>query len=600
MSLPVEKISKRNTRLEFGRFSPARVTVAEDQVERDLEPAVQSLQSALGISRVTATIMAARDIVDPAAAKSFLNPTLKSELPDPRQMKNIEAAADLILTSIEAKKRICIFHDFDVDGLTAGSQLVLFLKALGAEARCYVPNRFVEGYGLSIAGVEKVAEAGTDLLITVDCGISNIREIALAKRLGMQTIILDHHEPAELPPADVIVDPAQEGCPFQKYRLAAAGVVWMLLIVLRGKARERSIENIPDPKDFLDLAAIGTICDMVPLTEVNRLIAHRGIESIKGTARLGVQALINVSGLNGKPRFGAGHISFAIGPRINAAGRLDDASQVGELLTTSNSGKAKSLAESIDRLNKRRRSIEEEVRISCIDSLHKEPHLLEAPAIALFQEDFHLGVIGIAAQRLVEEFHKPAAVMALGDAVIDGKEVKVVKGSVRSIKGFNVAEVLHGMSEILIAGGGHAAAGGFSLLPDRLEDFQAAFIEAAEQRLTADMLMRCQRADVRVAFSEVDFLLADELQKLAPFGVGNPSPVLVSEGVTVESATTLSGKHLRLRLSDGKVTRNAVAWGFNGHPLLKRGEQVNIAYQVEINSYQGVSSVQLSLKQAWV
>lgn len=599
MTLPAKDIEKKNTRREFGRFSPARVIVAEDRIAKELSAAVQALQSALGISRVAATVLAAREVVDPEIAKSFLNPTLKSELPDPNQIKNIEAAAELILHSIEADKRICIFHDFDVDGLTAGAQLVLFLNAIGAQARCYVPNRFVEGYGLSKAAVEKVAEVGTDLLITVDCGISNNKELALAKQLGMETIVLDHHEPAELPPADIIVDPAQPGCPFQEYKLAAAGLVWMLLIVLRGKARERSMENIPDPKDFLDLAAIGTICDMVPLTQVNRLIAHRGIEAVKTTSRLGLQALINVSGLNGKTRFGAGHVSFGIGPRINAAGRLDDASQVGELLTTTDSSKAKSLAETIDRLNKRRRAIEEEVRICCVETLRKQPLLLEAPAIALYQEDFHLGVIGIAAQRLVEEFHKPAAVMALGDAVLDGVETKVVKGSVRSIKGFHVAEVLHDLSDMLIAGGGHAAAGGFTVALEHLEDFQAAFVSAAEQCLTPEMLMRQQRADVRVSLSEVDFALADELQRLAPFGVGNPSPVLVTENVAVDSATTLSGKHLRLRLSDGNCTRNAIGWGFNGHPLLKRGEQVNIAYQVEINTYQGISSVQLTLKEVW-
>jgi single-stranded-DNA-specific exonuclease len=576
------------------RFSTPRLVMREASIPRE----TAELAKAVGISDVTARILLARGINTPEEVRNFLNPTLREHLPDPAQMLNLPAAATLLLDAVAAKRSITIFHDFDVDGLTAGAQLTEFLKRIGGQVRCYVPNRLTEGYGLSKAAVDRIIEAGTEILVTVDCGIGNVEEIAHAKAKGLTVLVLDHHQPAELPPADIIVDPAQAGCPFQRYKLAAAGVVWMLLIVLRRLARERFADEskIPDPKEFLDLAALGTICDMVPLHEVNRLIALRGIEAMQNTRRVGLRALMEVSGVFGKPRFGAGQISFALGPRINAAGRLDDATQVGELFATGDQKTAKRLAEKIDRLNSQRRSIEEQVKKACLAQLYRDPSQCAAAAVAVFGEEYHPGVIGIVAQRLVEEFHRPAAVMAPGETVYDGQTVQVAKGSVRSISGFNVAEVLHDLAPMLISGGGHEAAGGFTVLRERLDEFRQAFIEEAEKRLTADHLQREIKADVEAPLGAVDFVLAEELQRLAPFGVGNSSPTLVSENVTVDSAQPLSDKHLRLRLVQGTTARAAVGWGFLGHPKARKGEQVTAVYQVDINSYQGVASVQLNLK----
>lgn len=591
----------RATRLTHGRFSTATVRFSADLEEPALREAVVSLCTALNICRVTASILVSRGITDPQAAKSFLAPTLKNDLPDPGQIKNITAAAQMLLEFVQSGKKIVVFHDFDVDGLTAGAQLGEFLLALGANVECIVPNRFTDGYGLTFAALDKIIAAKAELLVTVDCGIASVKEIAFAKSKHIRTIIVDHHEPDRLPDADVIVDPAQDGCPFQHYKMAAAGLVWMLLIVLRREARALFGENartIPDAKDFLDLAAIGTICDMVPLTGVNRIIAHRGIDALRNTTRIGLIALKEIAGAN-LPRFGCGHIAFGLGPRINAAGRLEDAALAATLLTTTDTTRAKKLAESIDRLNSQRKTVEEEVRERCISLLLKDVARLDAAAFAVYQEDFHLGVLGIAAQRLVEEFHKPAAVMGMSEVEIGGKTIRVAKGSVRSIEGFHVADALHGMGDLLISGGGHAQAGGFTVALDRLEEFQAAFIAAAASVLTEAHFQRTQRADLKVRLVEVDFKLVDELQLLAPFGIGNPSPILYTDGVYIDSATALSGKHLRMRISDGTCSRNTIGWNFLGHPLLRKGTQVSIAYQAELNSYQGISTVQLNLKQVW-
>ena len=557
----------------------------------------------LGISRITAAVLVNRGILQLADAEEFLSPSLKNGLMDPGKIKNMDSAIELILTAIEQNKVITVYSDFDVDGLTSGTQLVLYLEKIGAKVNCYAPNRFTEGYGLQLTAIEKLQKAGTELLITVDCGIANCEEIKLAKRRGMQVLVLDHHQPgAQLPEADVIVDPAQPGCPFVDYEMCAAGLVWMLLIRLRAVAKTHkffSEVNFPDPRNYLDLAAIGTICDMVPLRRINRVIAARGLEAILANERVGIGALLDVASIKrGKPLSG-GNISFGIGPRINAAGRLDDARQVYDLLLTESKTKAKQIAKKIDKLNRDRKQIESSMRDECIRSVLESKELQEAFGITIYNEEFHLGVIGIVAQRLVEAFHKPSAVMAPSTIELHGREIPVIKGSVRSIKGFNVSEVLGELSELLINGGGHAMAGGFSLMPENLAAFQEAFASAAAQRLSESDLVKRIHVDETVDLSEIDFNLVTELQRLAPFGMGNPSPVLVANNVLIDSVMALSEEHLKGRVTNGEHTFTAIGWGFKGHPLFVKDSRVSMAFAPEINTYNGISSVQLNLKELW-
>ncbi|MCB0322799.1 MAG: single-stranded-DNA-specific exonuclease RecJ [Bdellovibrionales bacterium] len=595
-------------RRRSSRLLPAKVLLREDQVSLHGSPGdypadSEQFRRALGVSEVAARILACRGVCEVDSARAFLAPSLREHLPDPATMKNLPEAADALLDAVEAGSRITVYSDFDVDGLTSSAQLVLFLEELGANVTAYVPNRFVEGYGLAATAVEALARTGTEVLVTLDCGITSIREIALAKRLGLKTFVFDHHLPgAELPAADFVVDPAQPGCPFAEHKLAAAGIVWMLLIMLRVKAKRRAdfaAKTLPDPKEYLDLAAIGTICDMVPLQGLNRLIAFRGIEALRQTKRLGLTLLKDISRTGSDKRFGSGHVSFGLGPRINAAGRLGDANDVVTLLTTKDSKRARTVVEAIDSLNDRRRLIEGQVRDACISSLTEQGFSEDVPGIAIYGESFHLGVLGIAAQRLVEEFYRPAAVMGPGEMVLDGKRVKVIKGSVRGIRGFHVADALSSLTHLLVAHGGHAQAGGFTVLPERLDEFQTAFVETAGKLLNPELLRRQVEADIRICLSQVDFELANELLQLAPFGIGNPSPLLVSEQVRIGTVSALQDRHLKVRLIGGNCSRNAVGWNLQGHPLIRKDEVVNVAYHVELNTYQGVSSVQLNLREVW-
>lgn len=559
---------------------------------------VRDLESQLGVSKILARILAQRGIQDAESARAFLSPSLQEHLPDPSHMKNIEQAAELILLFVKEKKLITIFTDFDVDGVTSGAQLLLFLEVLGARVNSYTPNRFSEGYGLSKEAVRKLAEHGTQLLITADCGISSVQEIAIAKQLGLATIIIDHHLPGEsLPAADCIVNPAQGGCAFKEYYLATAGIVWLLLIVLRKKLRSEGAQETPDPKDFLDLAALGTICDMVPLKTLNRLIAHRGIEAIGQSKRPGMLALKEAADISSNKRLNAGHLSFALGPRINASGRLDHAGKALELLSTSDSLRAKKLAEHLNKLNTQRRGIEERVKKACLAELGDAVE--HVPAYAVYGEDFHLGVIGLAAQRLVENFYRPAAVMGPGEAIVKGEKRQVVKGSVRTIKGFHVADALSSLSHLLLSHGGHAEAGGFSLLFENLEEFKKSFVEKAGAILRPEDFLKTYSVDLELSLSEIDFKLIDELSRMAPFGIGNPSPTFLTKDVKVGSVIMMNGGHLRFKVEDKPHIVDAVYWNGRANKSIRKDNIVSICYRPEIQNYRGISSVQLNVVQAW-
>jgi single-stranded-DNA-specific exonuclease len=588
-SLPDSAAPERRFRIE------SRSSVQVD------DTLLRTVSSECGISVKLARILSGRGLTTKDAISAYLAPTLKDHLPDPGTIKNIVRAAELILESVCARKQITIYSDFDVDGLSSGSQLFLFLRALGANVKTYTPSRFTEGYGLVCSAVKKLKHRGTELLVTVDCGITSHEEIALATSLGIKTIVLDHHKPNGLPPAEVIVNPAQEGCPFQEHKLAAAGLVWMLLIVLRRIIKANDFKcpgELPDPKSYLDLAALGTICDMVPLVGVNRLIAYRGVELLQRTERPGLLALKNISGIPAN-KLTAGHVGFALGPRINAAGRLGDASEIIEMLTTHDSLRAGAIAQSINRLNERRKSVEDEVKNCCLDQLRKDPALLSRGALALFGESFHLGVIGIVAQRLVEQYFRPVAVMGPAEIIQNGKSFKVIKGSIRSVPGFHVADNLTKLADCLLGCGGHAEAGGFSLLPERLSEFQEAFAALADAVLVEDQKLRRRLIDLELTIAEIDYEFVNEIARMAPFGVGNPAPVFASYDVTVESASTIGEGHLKLRVRDRTASATAVAWRMSQEKLLRKGELINIAFQPEINSYRGISSVQLCIQDVW-
>jgi single-stranded-DNA-specific exonuclease len=580
--------------------------VSQRQRKEDSDALAQKISSELGIHYVTAFILVQRGVLNSDEAKAFLSPTLRHHLPNPDSLKNATAAVDCIWKAVKDKKYITLFSDFDVDGITSASQMWHVLAAAGAKVRHYVPNRMTEGYGLSSEAITQLHEEKTQLLVTLDCGITNHAEISHAKKLGLEVIVIDHHElGAQIPPADIIVNPMQEGCPFRSYKLATAGIAWLLSIILLkrfsgDKSLDIDIKKLPHSKDLIDLAAIGTICDMVPLTGLNRLIASRGIDSIRNAPRPGIKALKEVANLPFGARFSCSHISFGIGPRLNAAGRLEDASLGFTLLTSKKSLEIKNHAKKIHSLNQQRKSLEEHAREICLEqvSILKSADPQTPPsAYALYDDSFHLGVIGIAAQRVVEVVGRPVAVMGPGESSIENSSRSVIKGSVRSIPEFHVAQALASLSHLLHAHGGHAQAGGFTLLPENLQAFQEAFNTLATKTFSDIPPKREIKVDCLMPFKEITIQLVQEIQSLAPFGIGNPSPLFLTTQVEIEHLQLIGDTHIKLQLSHHSTIRNAIGWRMRGHPLLVKGKIIDVVYALELNTYKGISSVQLIIKE---
>ncbi len=562
------------------------------------------ISNELGLHAITAELLLLRGINSPDQAKSYLNPTLRQDLPNPRLLKNSEIAVERIIRAIKNKEYITIFTDFDVDGMTSGSQLYLILSKAGAKLRYYVPDREKEGYGLSEYAVNKLHKEKTELLITLDCGISNVKEIELAKSLGLSVIVVDHHELGDkLPPADIIINPHQEGCRFKEEKLATAGIIWLLGIILLKELEHNKEElaldltNLPTSKSLLDLAAIGTICDMVPLRGVNRLIAHKGIDSIRAVRRAGIEALIDIAGLPIGKRFACSHIAFGIGPRLNASGRINTADLGFSLLTSESMSESKKIAHRINNLNQERKALETHAKDVCFTEIEEliEPNKEEPFAYAIFDPSFHVGIIGIAAQRVVEKFYKPTAVMTLVES--EGK--RLIKGSVRSVRGFHVADALKSLSHLLINHGGHAEAGGFSLLEDNLEELLREFPRVAKDIFKGDTPQKLIKVDREIKFSDISIQLVQELQLLAPFGIGNPSPSFYTKNIEITSVQMIGDSHIKLELKDSTAMRMAIGWRMRGNTALFRGNTIDLVYSLELNTYKGVTSVQLIAKEVF-
>lgn len=540
------------------------------------EQVAERIASEHALSAVAARVLAARKR-EGDNLESYLNPTLKVGLPDPAELKNLDAACKLIREIVEAGGSIAICCDFDVDGLSGGSQVQHFFEAIGVKSKVFVPNRFSDGYGLNAGMIQTIAEQGFALILTIDYGTSNKTELELARSLGLKTIVVDHHHVVENPPTDVFINPQQEGCGFADGILCAAGLAWYLIIGLR---KELEAARDIDPKSYLDLACLGTICDMVPLIGANRIIAKRGLDLLEISERTGIQALKDVIGIRNKVR--CSNVSFGIGPRINAAGRMVDGSLVVELLTTSASKSAKKLADKLNRLNLKRQGVEAAVKEQAVAKLKERGSL--PSGIVIWDEEFHTGVIGIVAQRMVEIFYRPAAVLGLDNGVY--------KGSVRGIKGFSVVAALQEVADCLIKFGGHEGAGGFSIEKDRLEEFASRFEQVCAEKLTGIDKEPVVFADTAVTIAEVTPALVNELKRFEPYGVGNPGPILLLKDIKVMDIKVLKGAHLKLALTDGSRYLTGMMWNTTSHPALEIGERVTIACRPDINNYNGRKDIQ--------
>jgi single-stranded-DNA-specific exonuclease len=461
-------------------------------------------------------------------------------LGDPHGLADVGAAVERLLRALERRERVLVFGDFDVDGVTGTSLAVRALRRLGFDVSFLMPKRLVHGYGLSAKVLPEVLAARPDVVVTVDCGIRSVEEVAELMAKGIDVVVTDHHSPGpELPAAVAVVDPKREDCGYADKRLAGVGVMFQVLSALVGE-----LEHELDLDRHLDLVAFGTVADVVPLDGENRAIVHRGLEVMNRREKAGILALAQACRVEG--RLEAWHLGYLLGPRINAAGRLEDAAAAVELLITDDTLVAAELAKQLDEENRRRQEISAETLDQALRAIERGTAGQDPDGIVLASNGWHPGVIGIATARLVERFHRPAALIAM-----DGD---VGRGSLRSISGVDVCSVLDDCRDLLVQYGGHEMAAGLTIERGRIPEFRQRFAEGCGSRLTDENRRPKLRIDGEIRPDDVSLDLAGALERLAPFGFGNPRPVFLLRGSTPAGCPRVVGRgHLKLALqrSDG-------------------------------------------------
>jgi single-stranded-DNA-specific exonuclease len=503
-------------------------------------------------------------------------------------------ATERIMRARAQGERVCIYGDYDVDGVTGSSQLLLFLREIGMDPDLYIPHRTREGYGLNSQAVRIIAERGTTVMITADCGATAHAEISLAQSLGIDVIICDHHYvPEQRPPAYAVLNPMEQACPFSFAGLSGAGVVFYLLMGLRMRLREQGCEQVPDLRRYLDLVTLGTVADLVPLVEENRVLVTHGLREIEHSQRPGILALKEVSG---EAEVSSSYIGFRLGPRINAGGRLAEAQKAVELLTTIDSERARELAADLDQENRARQGIEEKMLNHAVATVQAWSDLDDRRSIVLASAEWHPGVIGIVASRLVERFYRPTFLIA-----IDGEKGK---GSGRSPKVFHLYEGLKACAEFLTGYGGHRQAAGLSIPANQIEAFAERFETVARERLRAEDLIPETEVDAELDIAVLNGETMAEVRRLEPYGQGNPEPIFLTRHVQVVSARIVGGNpllgksgHLKLLLRSLQGGRpvDAIGFGMADAPVVQGGK-LDILYTPEVNVWNGNASLQLRVK----
>ncbi len=557
--------------------------VLREWVIRPSDPeACRMLANTLGLRDLTAAVLAARGHRTPEAARALLDGA-ESPAPDPFLLTGMEQAVDRLHRAVQCRERVLVYGDYDVDGASATSLYLSFLKGLGLSADFYIPNRIKEGYGLNADAVRRIAASGVSVLITADCGTTSVDEIALAQSLGMDVIVTDHHLPGKtLPPALAILNPCRPDSGYPFSGLCSGGLAYKVASAYR--AKYGSAES--DPESHLDLVALATIADVAPLQEENRTMVRRGLRLLSRGARPGIRALKAAAGIDGE--CGVGTVGFTLAPRINAAGRLGDATDAVRLLLTEDDREAAELAGLLNRLNQERQRVEEGIVAEAIQAAEAAP----SGPIVLASRGWHQGVVGIVAARLVERFHRPAILIALND---DG----IGRGSARSIAGINVFEAIAQCRDSLDAFGGHAAAAGLTIREDRIPEFRARLADVMQGPLSSPASRPRLICDAEVEPRGFSPAGVRELGRLGPFGSGNPEPTLVLRNLRIASARIVGANHLKLAVT-GRGGPLLDAIGFKMGSLESRGmsrsEPIDVACALDVNAWNGTERAQLRLK----
>jgi single-stranded-DNA-specific exonuclease len=544
---------------------------------------VDALVRELGISGVTASVLVRRGYGDPDLARAFLEGGLPGH--DPFLLGDMAEACEAIRTAVTAGKRICVHGDYDADGICATALAVLILRELGADVVWHLPSRFEEGYGVSRQTLSRLAGEGVGLVLTVDCGVTAVEEVAAAREDGLDVVVTDHHRAGPELPECPVVGPYRGEYPFRE--LCGTGVVWKLGQALLGVG-SAALER------HLDLVAVATVADVVPLVDENRGLAVEGLRALAKTQKPGLQALMRAARVD-PAAVDAGTIGFRLAPRLNAAGRLSRPEAALELLLTDDTGEATKLAAQLEELNRDRQAVEERILREAVEAIEEWPEARRMRrAYVVAAEGWHEGVIGIVASRLVERYGRPVILIA-------GTEGDW-KGSGRSIPSFDLHDGLRECAGELERWGGHAAAAGLSIKPERLEAFTEAFASVADGRLAPDDLRPATTVDALVHGGDLTLDLCAELARLAPFGLGNPNVTLLLAGCEIaEPSAVGEGKHLRFRVRDnGRDSGSAIAFRFGSQlDRLRRVGRYDLAFRLEANQWNGTVAPQLNVRQVF-
>ena len=546
--------------------------------EPDLE-AVESLSKSLGLDKVFSQILANRGIKTEQQARRFLKSSLE-ELYCPFTLKDMDKAVARIKKAVSEKERILIFSDYDVDGITSCAVLEEALRELGADVSHYIPHRVKEGYGLNQNAIKIARKQDIKLLIALDCGIKSFKEVESLNKYKIDAIIVDHHQPeaGALPEAYAIINPKRADCSYEFKFLAAVGLVYKLVCALDEDNKSK----------FLDLVCLGTVADVMPLIDENRIIVKTGLSSINNTSNLGIKALIEASGLKDK-QINPGRISFILAPRINASGRVDTAETSLNLLLANTYLEAKELAGHLNIHNRNRQKIEEKVFKEAIDLVEKM-HFQDNHIIVLAKEDWHIGVLGIVASKIADRFFRPTIIISLKDGL--------GKGSGRSIPGFHLFDALLTCSKYLKDFGGHSHAVGLSIEKAKLSDFISDINNVSKERIELDVLRPTLDVDAKLPLVFLNHGLIEQIEGLGPFGIGNPRPVFSSHNLTVKSeATILARDTIKFWVTDGERTYEAIGFGLKDfYPYIKPQRKIDLAYSLSLDNWQDINSILLEVK----
>jgi single-stranded-DNA-specific exonuclease len=541
------------------------------------------LSKEASVSSVLAQVMVNRGFKDAASIKDFLYPSL-SNLHDPFLLPDMKKAVDRLRTAIDRNETVFVHGDYDADGITSTALLVSSLRNLGVNTCYHIPNRIVEGYGLSHKGVQKAKSCGAGLIITADCGISSEREVMNAVSLGMDVIVTDHHEPPEkLPDATAVIDPHRSDSEYPFRQLAGVGVAFKLVQALYQELRGTG--DALQVEDLLDLVALGTVGDSVSLIDENRIFATFGLKAINDDrCRIGIKAIKEAAGIKGEIR--PGSLPYSLIPRINAAGRLDDASEVVELFLTNEKDVASAMASVLETQNRKRQKIEGDVFQSALSMINPDE---VGNVIILSSGDWHPGVIGIVASRLVEMFYRPVFLFSVKDSI--------AKGSARSIPPLHLYEAIAGCSDLLLGFGGHRQAAGLRLSTENMPDFRVRMETIVGKALSPEDMIPVLEIDATVKFSDINFGLIKELSLLEPHGDSNRAPLFGSKDISVLNHKIVGNNHLKMQLTQNSVHVDTIGFSMgNEINRIMNASSIDIAYHPGINEWQGMKNLQLHLK----